>query len=85
MSSNPSAFPIPDLYTNDGIGISEGSPGMTLRDWFAGQALPAVIAAMSAGQHGINPGMSAFESAAHDAYAQADLMLAARAKESSLC
>lgn len=78
MSSNPPAFPIPDLYTNDGIGIAEGSPGMTLRDWFAGQALPAVIAAMSAGQHGIMVGRSAMESAAYDAYAQADAMLAAR-------
>lgn len=36
---NPSAFPNPDVRTHDGFGISEGSPGMTLRDYFAGRVL----------------------------------------------
>ena len=36
------AFPRPGFYLHH---------GMSLRDWFAGQALPAVIAATSAGQH----------------------------------
>lgn len=76
MSSNPSAFPIPDLYTNDGIGISEGSPGMTLRDWFAGQALAGLAASpmdMPAEAYGMT------------AYFIADAMLAARAEESKPC
>lgn len=56
--------------------------GMTLRDWFAGQAIPAIIAATSAGQH--NPGMKVpqgatiIERMAHDAYELADAMLEAR-------
>lgn len=55
--------------------------GLTMRDWFAGQALPAVIAATSAGQH--NPRRDAGEvgilsSMALDAYDIADAMLAAR-------
>jgi hypothetical protein len=44
-------------------------PGMTLRDWFAGLALPAIIARNSdAGEDG----------EAHDAYLYADAMLKAR-------
>jgi hypothetical protein len=57
-------------------------PGMTLRDWFAGQALGAIIAATSAGQH--NPPMREGEvhlryAIARDAYDMADAMLAVRA------
>lgn len=40
---NPPAFPSPDERDADGCGIREGSSGMTLRDWFAGQAVGAVI------------------------------------------
>jgi hypothetical protein len=36
---NPFAFPFPGERAPDGTGIYEGSLGMTLRDWFAGQAL----------------------------------------------
>lgn len=36
---NPFAFPFPDERDHNGCGIREGSLGMTLRDWFAGQAL----------------------------------------------
>jgi hypothetical protein len=61
-----------------------GENGMSIRDWFAGQALPAVIAATSAGQHfpgdGFNDERPIPVRMAHDAYAIADAMLALRAK-----
>lgn len=72
---NPPAFP----RTPGGI-VSQEHMGMTMRDWFAGQALPAVIAALSAGQHSVHPNMTILESATTDAYAMADAMLAERAK-----
>lgn len=54
--------------------------GMSLRDWFAGQALPAVIHATCAGQHhpGDKHGMGTVTGMALDAYELADAMLAAR-------
>lgn len=39
---NPPAFPFPEIRGADGCGIREGSDGMSLRDWFAGQALAAM-------------------------------------------
>lgn len=58
------AFPIytPDMNVGDDAG-----PGMSLCDWFAGQALPSFIE-----RHGP-------DSAAVEAYRYADAMLAARA------
>lgn len=55
--------------------------GMSLRDWFAGQALPAIVAATSAGQH--NPATRDSDThiafaIARDAYFVADAMIAAR-------
>jgi hypothetical protein len=75
--------PRPDF----GSGVSETftDGGMSLRDWFAGQALPAVITATAAGQHhpiplytgkGDNPKLEA--AIARDAYAMADAMIEAR-------
>lgn len=58
------------------INVSHG--GMSLRDYFAGQALPATLIAMANGQHGVNPGKGVMESAAIDSYAMADAMLAQR-------
>ena len=56
--------------------------GMTLRDWFAGQALAATITATSAGQHnalsGKPVGTSIYDAIAMDAYEHADAMIAAR-------
>ena len=55
--------------------------GMSLRDWFAGQALPAVIAATGAGQHmpATRDSDTHIEFAiTRDAYFIADAMLAAR-------
>lgn len=78
QNENPPAFP----RTGKQLGNDRfDEPGMTLRDYFAGQALGAIIAATSAGQHqpsrdewGITDGM------AFDAYELADAMLAARQK-----
>ena len=72
--NNPPAFPIPDVRTHDGMGISEGSPGMTLRDWFAGQALAGSMAFHGSLGMGFGPG----EVAAR-AYEIADAMLGDRA------
>ena len=65
---NPPAFPL----VSDIIGHCEG---MTLRDWFAGQAL----AGMLASEAGIPPYANSW--AAERAYQMADAMLAERAKE----
>jgi len=86
QTENPSAFPIADVRTHDGFGIREGSPGMTLRDYFAAHAVPAIIIATSAGQH--QPGGFAdtrpmHERMAEDAYLVADAMLAARSQVSA--
>jgi len=82
VSENPLAFPLPGLTLSSGVGYPS-NPGMTLRDWFAGQALPAIIAATSAGQHqpGVrSSGMTIAQAMAGDAYDLADAMLAARSK-----
>jgi len=74
---NPQAFPCTgegyqsDLYTQK---------GMTLRDWFAGQVIPAVIAATSAGQHQLIGVGTVHDMIAQDAYRLADAMLAERTK-----
>ena len=64
-----------------------GDAGMSLRDWFAGQALAATITATSAGQHntlnGKPVGMSIYDAMAMDAYALADAMLRARKGDAS--
>lgn len=61
----------------------QGQAGMTLRDYFAAQALPAILAATSAQQHMpiMQPGeRELIPAMVRDAYAVADAMLAARAK-----
>ncbi len=69
---NPRAFPSAAIHDNHG--------GMTLRDWFAGQALPSVIAAyVEANGRCIGTDHVAYNGAAH-AYRLADAMLAERAK-----
>ena len=78
---NSSAFP--SVCLGD-PGHPASMPGMTLRDWFAGQALPAIIAATSAGQHmpgTIGDTRPIRERIAQDAFDMADAMLAARADE----
>ena len=69
------AFPKPlDPYPSDGVGY----PGMTLRDYFAGQALAGWLASYGdTMQHPCAVNGSA-ECVARDSYALADAMLAAR-------
>lgn len=39
-----SAFASPPVYGSDGCGIDQGSPGMSLRAYFAAKAMAAMIA-----------------------------------------
>lgn len=48
--------------------------GMSLRDWFAGQAITALV---------YHSGVELAEHAAHDAYQMADAMLAEREKNNA--
>ena len=54
-------------------GHDTGSDGMSLRDWFAGQAL-----IYTASRYNIDLGYARMELAAKDAYGVADAMLKAR-------
>lgn len=54
--------------------------GMSLRDWFAGQALPEIIRIASAGELEALDGERAGQAIARSAYEAADAMLAERAK-----
>ena len=58
--------------------------GMSLRDWFAGQAIDGIIHATSAGQHMplVKDGEHIRYAMARDAYDMADAMLAARGSNS---
>ena len=60
----------------------EVTGGATLRDYFAGKVLPAVVTTTSAGQHqplaGKPKGTSLVDAMATDAYRIADAMIAAR-------
>lgn len=81
MAENPQAFPLPAMHLEDGRGYA-GQPGMTLRDWFAGQALGGMMGHQNAdfsplGRNGKTPCVPLF---VEDAYALADAMLAERAK-----
>ena len=84
MSKNDGgpAFPLenPRMMENDEL--FRQFPGMSLRDWFEGQALPAIIIATSAGQHlpALSPEQTLISGLARDAYELADAMLAERGK-----
>jgi len=83
---NPSAFP---WFEDHPIHGSRGEAGMSLRDWFAGQALAGLLAddretpaCVSRGPEGIEQERKAFAcNVAKAAYRFADAMLAARVKE----
>ena len=66
------AFPRPVSNSNVG-GVHRGTLGMSLRDWFAGQALMGAVA------HGT--GGCTAEYLASDSYQIADAMLAARKED----
>lgn len=70
-----SAFPAPEFYDEKQIGSSEG---MTLRDYFAAHAMPAILDIESTSD--IGPGRCIFDShaVAKAAYQIADAMIAAR-------
>lgn len=71
MSDNPSAFPFNERHP-DGTHYWSNA-GMSLRDWFAGQALAGLCASDAGGY--VKPPKQA-----SDAYEMADAMLAERAK-----
>lgn len=73
MPDNPQAYPCLD---SSGDGLSMRDPGMTLRDWFAGQALVGYLAGTAF------PTLPA-EVRARAAYAVADAMLAERQEENT--
>lgn len=77
MASNPPAFP-GQPRGSDGAPCGDHIPGMTLRDWFAGQALAGLCAAFARAQTMRGEPQSAAD--ARWAYERADAMLAERAK-----
>jgi hypothetical protein len=73
------AFPIPDSHHANGQ-VQYGANGMTLRDWFAGQALAGEMASQSAekGEYLISCSSETLEKKASLFYRFADAMIAAR-------
>lgn len=75
MSENPAAFPC----TGEGHGNpSYWTPGMSLRDWFAGQALAGILKVPNPAEPSESAYLGHGELAAFDAYTIADAMLAER-------
>ncbi len=73
MKNNEPAFPEIYIQSICGVPITDYKPGMTLRDWFAGQALAGMTA---------DPGIVGQPNEiVKTAYEYADAMLAERAKE----
>ncbi|WP_420137860.1 hypothetical protein [Sphingomonas sp.] len=68
---NPPAFP---QQCADALDVGMVHEGMSLRDWFAGQAMSHALSATAS-----HDGCYNFEAAAHGAYEMADCMLAERA------
>ena len=75
------AFPCPEVRDAQGNGITEGASGMSLRDYFAGQALTTILG-HAAGLNDLHrkTGEDTSKIASVMAYAAADAMLAARNK-----
>jgi hypothetical protein len=67
------AFPVPEVRGPDGCGIVEGAPGMSLRDWFAGQALAGILAGPCSRE---GASLSEWADIPEHAYRIADMMLA---------
>lgn len=82
MDDGGTAYPVPASGSQPGY-ISayetwnQGFAGMTLRDYFAGQALATLIARFEGGTS-IKANQSAYAAFARDAYAFADAMIAAK-------
>ncbi len=69
------AFPMPDTVYPSGQ-VQTGCYGMSLRDWFAGQAVSGILASNSCQDN-----ITSSEQEVAYAYKIADAMLAERAKE----
>lgn len=78
---NPSAFPV-NAANDLNPGAYGAEPGMDLRDWFAGQAIGAVVRQCAGdAAFGYPEGITSMEQLfASKAFAIADAMLAERAK-----
>lgn len=75
------AFPMTAVYDQEGRGIMEGTSGMMLRDWFAGQALAGICANINSYEDTIAPpgeDVVLDIDVARAAYEYADAMIAAR-------
>jgi len=72
MMDNPLVFPIRDLNEHP------GPWGLTMRDYFAGQALASLIAAATENLLVGNPGETNGQTIARMAFDMADAMLRAR-------
>ena len=70
--ANPFAFP-GQPYGSDGLPMDDAKAGMSLRDWFAGQALVGLLN----GQFS-HSGVHNFDALPKEAFDVADAMLAAR-------
>lgn len=74
---NPPAFPT--MYHPDSH-AGQGCAGMTLRDWFAGQAVAGITAALVGKREDDLTTDQWHQGMAHGAYSIADAMLAARSQ-----
>lgn len=81
MAENPSAFPL-NAANLGGPGAYAPDPGMTLRDWFAGQCLSGIMSqATGMGQVPEADRKVIWEQCSGLVYELADAMLAARATQ----
>ncbi len=87
MAENPAAFPAPEQRTQyeDKL-LHPRQPGMSLRDWFAGQALPGIITCQVYLPDAVvdrldATGRTLRGEAAKAAYEMADAMLAERGRK----
>ncbi|WP_438391094.1 hypothetical protein [Caballeronia sp. DA-9] len=76
MTTGGPAFPVPEVSTATGQVKSADAAGMTLRDYFAAAALPAILARVPAGTRP-QPGKTIQDAVAESAYEQADAMIRA--------
>ena len=77
MSDNPQAFP---WYIQTNGTTTDGGSGMTLRDWFAGQAMAAILAKHPPVVGTASELSDDLACTARGAYSIADAMLTERAK-----
>lgn len=73
---NPPAFPTPSITNMDGHVFAPVASGMSLRDYFAGQAMTGWLSSWPRG----TADMDSLEKVAVSSFAMADAMLAERMK-----